>query len=187
VVTPIEEEEYYLLGRALVAAQRVEFVLYGLAAHASHLPAAQKDKRLKTLTPEAFLRGDPRELKVTLGQLSVAFGDAFLIATPMLENFCEDRNLIAHNYLRVFKSEIRGTQRRDDAVPFLQKFLETAAYWEAILNGLLKELMVAAAAKEGRSSELVLSEQHHANMLAFRKHAEEYATTKLSNTNEDSP
>lgn len=50
------------LGIALLVAQGVEFALYDIASHLSHTGVAQKDKRLKNLTPETFLRGKEAEL-----------------------------------------------------------------------------------------------------------------------------
>ena len=95
-----------LLGLALYGAQRVEFALYGIAAHASHTPAAQRERRFANLSGEKFLRGDPSELKATLGQLVTIFGDAFLIKTPDLIDFYERRNLIAHDFYRHFYMRI---------------------------------------------------------------------------------
>lgn len=48
-------EEYKLLGACLEMAQKVEFALYGIAAHISK--GLQDKSQFKDLTPELFLRG----------------------------------------------------------------------------------------------------------------------------------
>ena len=59
-------QECATLGAAVLAAQRVEFFLYGLVAHVK--PELKwNDKRFRHLTPERFLRGDPSDLHATLG------------------------------------------------------------------------------------------------------------------------
>jgi hypothetical protein len=163
--------ESQLLGVAITCAQRVEYVLYGIVSHASHLPAGQKEKRFRNLTPEKFLRGDEGDLKATLGQLIEAFGDAFLIKTPDLIEFYSDRNLLAHDFVRVFRIGTRQAPPRKDAVDFLRAFIERAQSWEAILRGLLSELMEAAAIKEGRQAELKLSDEDRGRMQLYREHA----------------
>ena len=54
------------VGAAILAAQRIEFLLYGLMAHVK--PELKSgDKKFRDLTPEGFVRGDPAELRATLG------------------------------------------------------------------------------------------------------------------------
>ena len=60
------------IGAAILAAQRVEFLLYGLIAHIKP-ELKRSDKRFRNLTPESFLRGDPSDLRATLGQLAKAY------------------------------------------------------------------------------------------------------------------
>ncbi|MEY4520305.1 MAG: hypothetical protein RLZZ499_2905 [Cyanobacteriota bacterium] len=97
-------DEYILLGAAIISAQKLEFALYGIVSHLSHLPEARKEKRFRELTPEEFLRGDMEDLKATLGQISTAFGDTLLMSNEELNQFIKDRNLIAHNYWRLTKT-----------------------------------------------------------------------------------
>ncbi|MFC5344957.1 hypothetical protein ACETK8_03005 [Brevundimonas staleyi] len=169
-----------LLGLALYSAQRVEFALYGIAAHASHTPAAQRDRRFSKLSGEKFLRGDPSELKATLGQLVTIFGDAFLIRTPELIDFYERRNLIAHDFYRHFHLRIGGAVHGEDPSGFLLKFIEDAKRWQAILMGLMFEFMEGIAKRDGRLSELQIGEQDRQNMAAYREHAEAYAQSRAS-------
>ena len=71
-----------LLGLAILQAQRLEFALYGLAAHFSHLPEAQKDQRFANLSAKDFLSADPekrKRRKATFGQITKTFGDRFLL------------------------------------------------------------------------------------------------------------
>lgn len=166
--------EMALLGTAIVSAQYVEFAIGGIAAHAGHLPAAQSDKRLRNLSAEAFLRGDPADIKITFGQFVHAFGDAFMIKTDDLTSFIGDRNLIAHHYVRTFQINIKGVDRRDDAIEFLENFIERAQSWRKILQGFIHELMVAAAKKEGREAEIVETEINRSDVKAFYRHVEAY-------------
>ena len=171
-----------LLGLALYGAQRVEFALYGIAAHASHTPAAQRERRFANLSGEKFLRGDPSELKATLGQLVTIFGDAFLIKTPDLIDFYERRNLIAHDFYRHFYMRIRGTSHGENPSAFLLTFIEDAQRWFAVLKGLLFELMEGIAIRDGRLSEINITDTDRQNMAAYRKHAEAYLQSKISST-----
>lgn len=170
--------EMALLGAAIVAAQYVEFAIGGIAAHAGHLPAAQGDKRLRNLTAEAFLRGDPADIKVTFGQFVHAFGDAFMIKTGDLTSFIGDRNLIVHHYVRTFHLKVKGTDRRDDAIEFLENFIERAQSWRKILQGFIHELMIAAAKKEGREAEIVETERNKSDVEAFHRHVAAYFKEK---------
>ena len=106
----ISATEILLIGSAVYGAQKLEFALYGIAAHAAHTEAAKKKRRFRELDPERFLRGDPEDLKATLGEIVQTFGDAFLIKTAELEQWVRDRNLIVHDYFRTFVSPPRGVE-----------------------------------------------------------------------------
>jgi hypothetical protein len=171
---PPTEDEFTLLGLSLYAAQRVEFVLYGLAAHASHLTVAQSERRFRTLTPDDFLTPGAAELKATLGQLVKTFGDSFLVRTSDLDKFIDDRNLIAHNYVRTFHMTLRGVKPRLDGEDFLRDFISRATLWEKVLRGLLSELIVAAAKRENRLEEVSLTDSDIENVTDFRELASQY-------------
>ena len=81
----VTQNTYTLLGIALYRTQKLELILYGLAAHYSHIPAVQKEKRFRELDPETFLRGDLSGLKSTPGQICKAFGANFHIDGPFLD------------------------------------------------------------------------------------------------------
>jgi hypothetical protein len=169
-VADLAEDELTLLGVAVYAAQRVEFLLYGLAAHTAN-NAVEFKRDFEELTPETFLGGDIADLRATLGKLVRAFGRPLLIQTPELVEFYQDRNLIVHNYVRVFRLSIR-TARREDGPEFLREFIRRALAWEQVLTGLRVELMQAAAIKEGREDEVaLLSEADQLAREAFREHA----------------
>mgnify|MGYP000461551835 CR=1 FL=1 len=167
-------DEYVLLGAALLAAQKFEFALYGIISHLSHLPEAHKEKRFRELTPEKFLRGNVEDLKATLGQLEAVFGDRLLISTDELKTFINDRNLIAHNYWRLTKSNVAGAERLDDPETFLRNFLERSDQWSSIIRGLLYSLMKETAKKENRLDELSFSEQQIKDIKAYDFHASLY-------------
>ncbi|MEO0012938.1 MAG: hypothetical protein RLZZ535_1327 [Cyanobacteriota bacterium] len=164
-------DEYILLGAAIISAQKLEFALYGIVSHLSHLPEARKEKRFRELTPEEFLRGDMEDLKATLGQISTAFGDTLLMSNEELNQFIKDRNLIAHNYWRLTKTSIRNADKLNDPEAFLKKFITNSDQWTAIVRGLLYKLMEAAAEKEGRTSEISFNEQQIADIATYSAHA----------------
>jgi hypothetical protein len=166
-------DECALLGASLLAAQKLEFALYGIISHLSHLPEAQKEKRFRDLTPEQFLRGDANELKATLGQLEMAFGNRLLLSSAELKRFVQDRNLIAHNYWRLTKVNIRGAETLVNPEAFLRDFLERCDHWAAIVRGLLYALMEAFANKEERLHELNFNEQQKSDIRAYQVHIDQ--------------
>lgn len=172
--------EAALLGAAIIAAQYVELALGGIAAHANHLPAAQGDRRLRNLKPDLFLRAEPGDLKVTLGQFVEAFGDTFMIRTEELVQFVADRNLIAHDYIRAFKMKNAGAPLREDPIQFLTGFIKRAQYWRSVLQGFIHALVLAAAEKEGRQSEVVTSAKNQADLKQFRQHVAAYVRQRTT-------
>ena len=161
----------------MYGAQKLEFALYGIAAHAAHTGAAKKKRRFRELDPERFLRGDPEDLKATLGEIVQTFGDAFLIKTAELEQWVRDRNLIVHDYFRTFVSPPRGVRRRDGEA-FLREFVDRAEKYRQVVQGLLHCLMEAAAEKESvaftRTPEMV------AAITAYESHAAQHWSEKHS-------
>ncbi|WP_367348782.1 hypothetical protein [Sphingobium yanoikuyae] len=168
--------EMTLLGTSLILAQKFEFALYGIVAHLSHIPEAQQEKRFRELTPEAFLRGDPSDLKATLGQLAAKFGKPLLLSSNELDKLVEDRNLIAHNYWRTFHADIDGICRRQDAEPFLTRFISLTEHLLKVISGLLARLRVEAALKEHRETEINLGDDDLVNMLLHFGHVHRHLT-----------
>ncbi|SDA12712.1 hypothetical protein SAMN02799622_00787 [Methylobacterium sp. UNC378MF] len=163
-----DELEMTLLGLAVYQSQRLEFALYGLAAHLSHLPEAQKEKRFRDLTPEKFLRGDYRELKSTLGQIAKVFGGPLMLASDDLERLIEDRNLICHNLYRLYHAG--GARSGERPHEFLMSFNQRAEQWGRIIGGVLSHLREAFARKEGRLDEFNMSEDDAINRAVFHEH-----------------
>ncbi len=168
--------EMALLGTSIMLTQKFEFALYGMVAHCSHLPEAQQEKRFRDLTPEAFLRGDPSNLKATLGQLAAKFGEPLLLASNELDQLVEDRNLIAHSYWRTFHADIGGRDRRQDAELFLTGFISLVEHLLKVISGLLTRLRIEAALKEDRASELNIGDDDLANMLLHFGHVHRQLT-----------
>lgn len=164
-------DECALLGAAILSAQKLEFALYGIVSHLSHLPEAQKEKRFRDLTPEKFLRGNIEDLKATFGQLETAFGEKLLISTNELKDFIKDRNLIAHNYWRLTKSNVKDSEKLSNPEAFLRAFLARCDQWASIFRGLLYVFMKAAAEKEGRLAEINFTEQQLNDITAYYAHA----------------
>ena len=169
-----------LLSTALLLSQGVEFGLYGIAAHLSHTDVAQKDKRFKDLNPETFLRGDPSDLKASLGQLVELWGDLLMIKTDRLVKYYQDRNLIIHNYRRVFMMEIKGNPPRTDGVKFLRAFIVESSEIKQILLGLVYLMGKAIAIKEGREKEIQYGEKEDRCIKAYHQHAIKYKVENSS-------
>ena len=153
-------ETFMLLGGAVYTAQKLEFALYGVAAHCSYLPESQKDKRFANLTPQDFLSTalENRDLrKATLGQISKLFASAFLLPTTDLEELVERRNLIFHEFWREVRTKW-GTGSITDPDKFLAVFIHDCEEWIAAVEGLISYMKEAAATKEGRLDEIQVTE-----------------------------
>lgn len=161
-----------LLGASLLGAQKLEFALYGVVAHLSHLDEAQKEKRFRELTPEKFLRGSVEDLKITFGQLEKVFGKKLLISNDELTKFIKDRNLIAHNYWRLTKAEVRGSEKLGNPEAFLKEFISACDCWQKIFNGMLFMLMEAAAKKENRMDEISFTDSQRKDIDTYLQHVE---------------
>ncbi|MCY3787887.1 MAG: hypothetical protein OXH63_03765 [Gemmatimonadetes bacterium] len=136
------------IGEAVLAAQRIEFLLNGLIAHVKP-ELKRRDKRLRQLTGETFLRGDPSALRATLGQLVEAYGIELLLSVDDLRNFVKNRNLIVHDYWRLSKDRIRGGRTLENPIAFLREFIGDCQRWEGILRGLLAHMRISAARAAG--------------------------------------
>ena len=141
-------QECVAVGAAVLAAQRVEFLLYGLVAHVK-VEMKWHDKRFRDLTPESFLRGELSDLRATLGQLAKAYGTEFLLSADDLDLFVKNRNLIVHDYWRLTKSAIRGARTLESPMAFLMDFLRDCQRWEGILRGVLAHMKLAAIGATG--------------------------------------
>ena len=158
--------EYSRLGAAVIGAQRVEFVLYGLVSHLAQSPD-HNSRRFRGLDPDKFLRGDVEDLKATLGQLVHEFGDELLITTDELSEFVVNRNLIVHDYWRLTGAKIQGGARLDDPQRFLEKFAEQCSHWERVLRGLLALARKEAGRRFGE--EIVLDENEIAWVADYER------------------
>ncbi|TVL07769.1 hypothetical protein AYI82_12910 [Shewanella algae] len=166
-------DECTLLGESLLGAQKFEFALYGLVSHLSHVYDGKKDKRFTDITPEKFLRGTVDDLKLTLGQLETAFGKKLFISNDELSQFIKNRNLIAHNYWRLTKANVKGGEKLENPKEFLNSFINKCQYWQSVINGLLWLFMQAAAKNEGRVNEINFTEKQLNEIDCYRKHVDE--------------
>ena len=161
--------EATLLGAALLEAQKLEFALYGIASHLR--PEALTDKRLKNIDPEKFLRGDPKDLKVTFGQLKNALGDKLFLSSVEFDKLVQDRNLLAHSYWRLSRSNIRDAHKIEDPEVFLISFQSDCRRWQSIISGLLGVMMKSVATTNDCLDELNLSDKQLADMQIYYDHA----------------
>lgn len=157
----LDADAFCLIGIAIYLSQKLEFGLYGLAAHMTHLPESKKIKNFSSLTPQNFLSTDPdkRKLrKATLGQLVSAFGEKLLLPANDLEAYVKRRNVIAHEFWRETSTN-NGTGIINDPHTFLLDFIKETELWISAIQGLLSHLIEAAAQKEGREQETVITER----------------------------
>jgi hypothetical protein len=158
--------EMTLLGLALYQAQRIEFALYGIASHVTHLPEFQSNRRFRDLNPEAFLRGDLSKLKATLGQLNDVFAGRLLLSSPELDRFISDRNLIAHNFFRIFHTKTRD-EPEGEPVEFLKDFLRRSQELQSVIEGSTATLKEETAKKFGRLSDIQITDRDNLNKDAY--------------------
>lgn len=142
----MEPDEYTLLGIAVIYAQRVEFVIYGLAAHFPNSADALIKKRLASTSPEDFLRGDVSKLTITLGQLGKGFAPALGLDPIQIDRYIADRNIVAHSFYRLFHMRISGALHMEDPKGWLRLFIANSVTLERDLRTLLHEIQVQAHA-----------------------------------------
>ena len=150
------------MGKALLSAQKVEYALYGIASHLSHLDEAKKDKMFANLTAEDFLSDDPEKKKMrkaTLGRLYRVFGKRLFVSNIAFDTFLQERNFIVHEFFRslIKERDIEVHHKR------LNDFIDLAAITEKAIKGLLSQLTEAAAHKEGRDDEFELQPEDEVN------------------------
>lgn len=163
----VPEETFALMGKALYKAQRVEFILYGIASHLGHLKEAKKDKIFAKITANDFLSDDPEKSKMrtaTLGRLYRLFGKRLLLKSVAFDLFVSERNFIVHE---LFRSMSRN-QKMSDHNQRLIDFIELSETTEKAMKGLLSELTEASAKKEGRMSELQLTPEDKINRNYYK-------------------
>lgn len=148
----VSDDVFLLLGKGLFHAQRVEFILYGIASHMGHLDEAKKDKRFANITAKDFLSDAPEKRKLrtaTLGGVYKLFGDKLLLSGLPFDLFVQERNFFAHEFFRALSRNPNITEH----LKRLNDFIDLAELTEKALKGLLSELMEASAKKEGREDE----------------------------------
>lgn len=158
----ISENTLLLLGTAIFRAQRVEFLLYGIASHLSHLDVAKTDKVFSKITARDFLSDDPkteRLRKATLGHVYKLFGDKLLISGLPFDLLVKERNFFVHDFFR----SLKGNSNDDEYTQRLKTFIDLVDITEKALKGLLSNFMEASAKKEGREHEFVISQTDKEN------------------------
>jgi len=164
-------DEMMLLGGAMLAAQKLEFVLYGMASHLK-----EKNGKFKGLNPEEFLRGDGRKTRETLGAIVKEFGARLLIDGEDLNRLVSDRNLIAHNYWRLTKANIRGGRRLVAPEDFLFGFTVRCEKFIGLCQGWVAIAKKAAAEMEGREDDSPAQVETH--IQAYLEHLAKRAVVK---------
>ena len=170
-------QECATIGAAVLAAQRVEFLLYGLIAHIKP-ELKRRDRRFRHLTPESFLRGDLSDLRATLGLLTKTHGTKFLLSADELEVFVKNRNLIVHNYWRLSKARIRDGGTLQNPIAFLQEFLDDCLRWERILRGVLATMKLSIAEATGVEQQLALTHEDLTYMDQYLQHVQSLLVRK---------
>ncbi|MEZ5451755.1 MAG: hypothetical protein R3E93_02885 [Thiothrix sp.] len=163
----VSEKIYLKLGEALFIAQKVEYILYGIASHMGHLEEAKKDWRFAKITAKDFLSDDPekRSLRTaTLGRLYKLFGERLGISSLPFDLFVKERNFFAHEFFRALSRNANEAEY----LKRLADFIGLSTLTEKALRGLLSELMEAAAKKEGRESEFKIQPEDKLNRNYYK-------------------
>lgn len=168
-------DEMMLLGGAMLAAQKLEFALYGMASFIQ-----KKKGKFKELTPEEFLRGDGTKTRETLGTIVSEFSSQFSLDGEELTKLVSDRNLIAHNYWRMTKANISGGRRLENPEDFLFHFTVRCEKWIRLCQGWIAIAMGAVAEREERLNEIETTLQSKLNVQAYLQHLTERASTDQS-------
>lgn len=158
-------DEMMLLGGAMLAAQQLEFALYGMVAHLK-----EKAGKFKDLTPEEFLRGDGSKTKATLGALVKAFGPTFYMDGDELASLVNDRNLIAHDYWRMTKAKITGGRKLENPENFLFQFTIRCEKWIRLCQGWVALATRSLAESEESLDGFERTRQSECNALAYVHH-----------------
>lgn len=175
----LETQDYALLGIAMVSTQKLEFALYGIAVHLTHLPGVASDSRFRALTPADFLSPLPEKRairKATLGQIARKLGPHLLFPADELEDYVARRNLIAHDFWREVAS-IKGSGMMANHRMYLVRFIKDTDRWLSAVRGVLSIMHEAAAKNEKREGEFHLTED-------LLRHRETYYAIATKNLNQ---
>ena len=123
-----------LLGSALIEAQKVEFSLYQVITQLTAEHSCEKEKKVLSITPEAFLKGSPKELELTLSLYEQVFGDKLPLKANEIKDLVSYRNLISNNFWRVTGADVKGGEKLANPNAYLQSFLAKCELWTTILN-----------------------------------------------------
>ena len=158
----ISQDTLLLLGTALFRAQKIEFILYGIASHLGHLDIAKNDKIFSKITAKDFLSDDPKKQRLriaTLGRVYKLFGETLMISNLPFDLLVNERNFFVRNFFR----EVTKSDDNFDYIQRLNIFIDLMDFTEKALKGLLSNLMEAAAKKEGRLHELTITSEDEEN------------------------
>ena len=99
-----------------------------------------------------------------------------LLNEEEIRQFVDDRNLIAHNYWRLTKANLKGGYRLNDPREFLVGFIEKCDHWEKVLKGLLALARQEAATRRGE--DLILNADEVDSAEYYGKQVEAYLQHK---------
>lgn len=165
-------DEMMVLGGAMLAAQQLEFSLYGMAAFLK-----EKSGKFKDLTPEEFLRGDGSKTKATLGALVKAFGPKFCMDGDELTSLVNDRNLIAHDYWRLTKANVAGGRKLENPENFLLQFTIRCEKWIRLCQGWVALAVRSLAESDKKLNETETIPQSEFNALVYSNFVIQRAST----------
>ncbi len=127
------------MGRALLAAQRVEFITGNILNY-----LAEFDEDLHNLTSEEFMKlaGRSKKKKITLGHIFKLLKlNPGLVIEQELNDYLKKRNLLVHNFFTKFLHTVNRTQERK-ACDFCDDFINHSARMESFFKGFLNFLLL---------------------------------------------
>jgi hypothetical protein len=111
---------------------------------------------------------------MSIGTLNNQCPDKLLIRNDDLVKFIKNRNLIAHNYWRLSKTNIKGGEKLIEPKQFLNDFINNCDYWQAIVNGFLWLMQKEAAKKANRLDEINFTEKQSEEIKKYYSHVQKH-------------
>lgn len=125
------------MGRALLAAQRVEFITGNILNY-----LAEFDEDLHNLTSEEFLKltGRSKKNKITLGHIFKLLKlNPGLVIEEELNDYLKKRNLLVHNFFTEVLHTVNRSKEKK-ACDFCDDFMNHSARMESFFKGFLNFL-----------------------------------------------
>ncbi|MFM2588802.1 glucosamine-6-phosphate deaminase [Vibrio sp. TBV020] len=130
-------ERFSLLGAALIATQKVDFLLYRVIQPICKTHLSSEVKPLANKTSDQFLQGTMKELKPVLSTLEETCSEQMPLTASELSDFIYKRNLITHQFWQVTEADIKGSEKIANPEDFLRNLLTECEAWQVKIEAKL--------------------------------------------------